>query len=162
MSLVVSLVAMVGSGMIARSIPYEKGFGAKQVAWLAHTAVIGTVLAPLSLFGGPLIIRAALYTAGVVGGLSAIAICAPSEKFLNMSGPLGIGLGVVFVSSLGSVFLPPTTVLGSGLHSMALYGGLVLFSMFLLYDTQKIIHKAETHPNYYAGREIRPYDPVNG
>lgn len=34
-------------------------------------------------------------------GLSALAMCAPSEKFLNMGGPLAIGLGVVFVSSLG-------------------------------------------------------------
>lgn len=39
-----------------------------------------------------------------VGGLSAIAISAPSEKFLNMGGPLGIGLGVVFASSLGVHF----------------------------------------------------------
>lgn len=28
-------------------------------------------------------------------------MCAPSEKFLNMGGPLAIGLGVVLVSSLG-------------------------------------------------------------
>lgn len=41
------------------------------------------------------------YTAGVVGGLSAVAICAPSEKFLSIGGPLAIGLGVVFASSLG-------------------------------------------------------------
>lgn len=44
------------------------------------------------------------YTAGVVGGLSAVAVCAPSDKFLNMGGPLAIGLGVVFVSSLGKYF----------------------------------------------------------
>ena len=31
-----------------------------------------------------------------------MAVCAPSEKFLNMGGPLAIGLGVVFASSLGT------------------------------------------------------------
>ena len=42
------------------------------------------------------------YTAGVVGGLSTIAVCAPSEKFMNMGGPLAIGFGAVFAASLGS------------------------------------------------------------
>nr|CAG4651246.1 EOG090X0BGA [Simocephalus serrulatus]SVE94440.1 EOG090X0BGA [Simocephalus serrulatus] len=55
------------------------------------------------------------------------------------------------------MFLPPTTALGAGLYSVALYGGLVLFSAFLLYDTQRIVHSAEAH-SPYAGR---PYDPVN-
>ena len=36
-------------------------------------------------------------------GLSTLAVCAPSEKFLNMGGPLAMGLGVVFMSSLGKL-----------------------------------------------------------
>ena len=47
-------------------------------------------------------VRAAWYTAGAVGGLSAIAATAPSEKFLNMGGPLALGLGLVFASSVGN------------------------------------------------------------
>ncbi|KAF4526003.1 hypothetical protein B566_EDAN000795 [Ephemera danica] len=43
----------------------------------------------------------AMYTAGVVGGLSAVACCAPSDKFLYMGGPLAIGMGVVFAASIG-------------------------------------------------------------
>jgi FtsH-binding integral membrane protein len=92
------------------------------------------------------------YTAGVVGGLSTVAATAPSEKFLNMAGPLSIGLGLVFTSSLASMFLPPTTRLGLSLYSISVYGGLVLFSAFLLYDTQKIVHNAE---------RMAQYDPVN-
>jgi len=152
-----TIAAMIGTGMVCRSIPYEPGVGAKQAAWLVHAGVMGAVVAPLTMLGGPLLVRAACYTAGVVGGLSAVAACAPSEKFLNMGGVLGAGLGVVFVASLGSAFLPPTTRLGSGLYAISMYGGLVLFSLFLLYDTQKIIKKAETHPVYAERR----FDPVN-
>lgn len=108
--------------------------------------------------GGPILLRAALYTAGIVGGLSTVAVCAPSDKFLYMGGPLAMGLGVVFVASLGSAFLPATTALGAGLYSMSLYGGLLLFGGFLLYDTQRIVRKAETHPNY----AMQKYDPING
>lgn len=57
----------------------------------------------------------------------------------------------------GSVFLPPTTVAGATMYSVAIYGGLVLFSMFLLYDTQKVIKRAEITPTY----GVQKYDPIN-
>lgn len=59
----------MGSGMLVRSIPYKEGFGSKQLAWMLHSGVVGAVIAPIALMGGPLMIRAACYTAGVVGGL---------------------------------------------------------------------------------------------
>ena len=55
------------------------------------------------------------------------------------------------------MFLPPTTAMGAGLYSISIYGGLVLFSMFLLYDTQKVIQRAEKHPVYSAQK----FDPIN-
>ena len=124
----VSIAAMIGSSMVARSIPYTPGVGAKQAAWLAHCAVVGAVIAPICLLGGPILTRAAWYTAGMVGGLSTVAVCAPSDKFLYMGGPLAMGLGVVFCASIASNFLPPTTALGAGMYSIAIYGGLVLVS----------------------------------
>jgi len=158
MAMGVTIAAMIGSSMVARSIPYQQGLGAKQAAWLVHCAVIGAVIAPLCFLGGPLLTRAAYYTAGMVGGLSTVAVCAPSDKFLYMGGPLAMGLGVVFCASLGSAFLPPTTALGAGLYSISMYGGLLLFGAFLLYDTQRIIHKAERHPVGYGAPQ---YDPIN-
>merc|ERR1712086_1106982 len=83
--------------------------------------------------------RAAWYTAGVVGGLTTVAVTAPSDKFLYMGGPLAMGFGVVFMASI------------------SLYGGLVLFSGFMLYNTQKIIHRAENHSQY----SMQKYDPIN-
>ncbi|KAH8318410.1 hypothetical protein KR074_007072, partial [Drosophila pseudoananassae] len=154
---IASLALVIGSGAVARSIDYQPGLGPKHLAWAVHCAILGAVIAPICFMGGPILTRAALYTGGIVGGLSTIAACAPSDKFLAMGGPLAIGLGVVFASSLASMWLPPTTALGAGLASMSLYGGLVLFSGFLLYDTQRMVRKAEVYPQYaYA-----PYDPIN-
>jgi len=159
MSTVGLLACLVGTGQIMMSIPYEPGFGTKQMMWLANCAMLGLVAAPIGALGGTIMIRAGWYTAGIVGGLSTVAMCAPSDKFLTWGAPLGLGLGGVFVASIGSAFLPPTSALGLGLYSISLYGGLLLFSGFLLYDTQKIIRKAESHPVAYYG--VRPYDPIN-
>ena len=60
------------------------------VTRLAHYAVMGTVLAPICFLGGPILCRAAWYTAGMVGGLSTVAVTAPSDKFLYMGGPLAM------------------------------------------------------------------------
>ncbi|XP_014369802.1 growth hormone-inducible transmembrane protein [Papilio machaon] len=157
MSIIITLGLMIGSGMVVRGMEYKPGFGPKQLAWIVHTGIMGAVIAPMCFLGGPILTRAAMYTAGVVGGLSTIALCAPSGEFLNMRAPLAMGLGAVFAASLGSMFLPPTTALGAGLYSLSLYGGLILFSGFLLYDTQAIIKRAETHPMY----GFQPYDPIN-
>lgn len=157
MSILGTFAVMIGTGVATQAIEYKPGIGAKQIAWALHCAVLGAVVAPLCLLGGPILTRAALYTSGIVGGLSTIAVCAPSDKFLYMGGPLAVGLGFVFASSLASMWLPPTTALGAGLASLSLYGGLILFSGFLLYDTQRIVRYAETYPKYTSA----PFDPVN-
>jgi len=161
MGIALSIAAIIGTGMLAQGIEYKPGFGPKQMAWLLHAGVMGAMIAPLCFLGGPILIRAAWYTAGVVGGLSTIAVCAPNDTFLYMGAPLAMGLGVVFCSSIGSMFLPPTTALGAGLYSVSIYGGLLLFSAFLLYDTQRIIAQAERYPAYPEAQGVRPYDPIN-
>lgn len=39
-AMIATCALMIGSGMVARSIPYEKGFGAKQLAWASHCAIM--------------------------------------------------------------------------------------------------------------------------
>lgn len=152
-----TFAALIGAGVLVRSVSYEHSPVAKHLSWALYAGVFGAVVAPLTLLGGPLMLRAVWCTAGVVGGLSTVAVCAPSERFLNMGGPLAVGLGLVLASTLGSMFLPPSTAVGAGLYSVSVYGGLLLFSLFLLYDTQKVIKRAETHPLYSAHK----YDPIN-
>ncbi|KAK7072289.1 hypothetical protein SK128_028033 [Halocaridina rubra] len=158
MSTVGMIAGLIATGQAMQAIPYSTGLGTKQMMWLINCGMIGLVVAPIGALGGAIAIRAGWYTAGIIGGLSTVAACAPSDKFLNWAGPLGIGLGGVIVASLGSAFLPTTTTLGLSLYSISLYGGLLLFSAFLLYDTQKVIRKAETHPHMWGGV---PYDPIN-
>ena len=64
-----SFVASVSSLLICKSMPYTEGFGAKQVAWMAFASTMGAGICPLVFLGGPLLARAAAYTAGIVGGL---------------------------------------------------------------------------------------------
>ncbi len=56
------------SGIATMMVPYSEGLGLKQFVWLGHSGLLGAILAPMSLMGGQLLIRAAWYTAGVVGG----------------------------------------------------------------------------------------------
>lgn len=151
------MIATIGSSILCMSLPYEAGLNAKHIAWVGHSALIGTLIAPLMLLGGPLVLRAAAVTGGVVGALSLTAACAPDGKFLSWGGPLAIGLGGVCMACLGTLFLPASSMVAVGLQSVVTYGGLVIFGGFMLYDTQKIIRKAETYPLYAAV----PYDPIN-
>jgi len=151
-----SMVAMIGSSMLCRSIEYQPGLNAKHMAWGVHSGVVGLVIAPLMLLGGPLIMRAATYTLGTVAALSLTAACAPDEKFLSWGGPLSLGLGGICVASLGGMFLPATSAAVPIINSLVTYGGLVVFGGFMLYDTQKIIKKAE-HATYNGTK----YDPIN-
>lgn len=153
MSLGVFFIGTIGSSMICHATPYTAAaMPLKLGSFAVFSSVMGATLAPLILMAGPIAIRAAAYTAGVVGALSLTAACAPSERYLYMSGPLAIGLGVVFVSSIGGLFVSPVSAVGAGLHAVYMYGGLVLFGGFVLYDTQRIIHGAEKN---------HTYDPVN-
>jgi FtsH-binding integral membrane protein len=159
----VTIAALVGTGHACRVAEYRPGtLSAKHALWLLHTGVMGAVIAPLCIMGGPLLLRAALYTAGIAGGLSLVAVCAPGDKFLSMGGPLAMGLGLVFISNIGAFFVPPTSALGAGLISIVMYGGLVLFGGFLLYDTQRVIKMAEaTPPPDYLYGNLTTYDPIN-
>ncbi|VDP91780.1 unnamed protein product [Echinostoma caproni] len=93
---------MAPIGMLVVSMDLEStNRSAKHLAWALFSASIGGMLMPVCLLGGPLLTRAAVYTGGIVGGLSIVAASAPSDRFLKWGGPLAIGLGVVVVSSLG-------------------------------------------------------------
>lgn len=67
------MAAIVGTGALVQAIDYDNT-GMKHLAWLAHTAVFGVFLAPLCYLGGPALIRAAWYTAGITAGFKAFQL----------------------------------------------------------------------------------------
>jgi growth hormone-inducible transmembrane protein len=51
MSILGTFALMIGSGMVAQSIPYSPGLGTKQLAWAVHSAILGAVVAPMCFIG---------------------------------------------------------------------------------------------------------------
>ena len=96
-------------------------------------------MVPLISFAGMPVVYDALFATGfTMAGLGLVAYNAPSEQFLQWGGALGMGLAGMIGLSLAGMIWP----MSPGLYNVWLYGGLLLFSLFVLYDTQKIIYHA--------------------
>lgn len=116
-------------------------------------AFVGTMsislLPMIHVYAMPVIYDALIATGVTMGALSTVAYNAPSEQFLNWGGPLSVGLGGMLGVSMLSIFYPGSPAL----TSIWLYGGLALFSAFVLYDVQKVMYRAKTQ---------HTYDPISG
>ncbi|KHJ75578.1 hypothetical protein OESDEN_24806, partial [Oesophagostomum dentatum] len=64
MGLFATLAVIIGTGMLCRSIDYDNTLF-KHCAWMLHCGAMGAVLAPMVYLGGPVLMRAAWYTAGI-------------------------------------------------------------------------------------------------
>jgi len=135
-------LASIGSLIGLHMVDEQESPMASRALWATFAAANGATLAPLGLIAGPAVTHAAVATGGLVGGLATVASTAPSDSFLWMAGPLTIGLGVVFASSLGALFFPAS----GALYNMSLYGGLSVFGGFMLYDVQSIQQRARVMP----------------
>jgi len=135
------------TSMIALQMTPHENTALRTALFTTFTAAQGLALCPLFTLGGPLLMQAAAATAAVVGSLSVVAASAPSESFLSWSGPLSLGLGIVFACSLGSLFFPGSRPL----HNVLMYGGLAVFGGFTLVDTQRVI---------VAARRSYEFDPI--
>jgi len=157
---IMAVIGFVGAQMainsLQRSLPYtSENMVTKYLLAAGLYGMIGTVLGPLMHLGGPLVTRAAMYTGALVSGLTLAAMTAPSEQYLQMSGPLMMGFCAVFAASIATAFLPPTGNLGGGVYMIAVYGGVVLFSAMMLYQTQSIVQQCERIPYHMH------YDPIS-
>jgi FtsH-binding integral membrane protein len=101
--------------------------------------------------------RAGLYTVGMMGSLAFVGATAKQEKYLYLGGPLLAGVAIVALSGLAPMVVPATaarTLMWS--ENIWLYGGLVVFGGFTLYDVQKVLHHARQ-----AEAGVIRKDPVN-
>lgn len=147
------IVSLTLLNNVLSSQPYTPGtVGTNHLAWLSICSVVAVMVAPMSAHGGPLLLRAALHTGAMLGGLAAVTFCAPSDKFLWLGGPLAMGFGVMICASL----MPGTSSMAFS-HIMRTYGGLALFGGFLLYSNSRLVHSAEQHPTHPGAP---PFDPI--
>ncbi|KAG6919043.1 hypothetical protein DXG01_009753 [Tephrocybe rancida] len=134
----VSLAGSIGSMMGVFYTPPERSVQ-KHLFWLAFNGFQAATLSPLFFLNPALLSRAALYTCGVVGSISYVGATATNDKYLNWGGPLLAGVTVVALSSLAPMALPLGMRGLAITEAISLYGGLAVFSGFVLYDTQKIL-----------------------
>jgi len=157
-----AMALCMGSGIaVQMTPPPAKGqLGLKHALWCGHSVLMGTLIFPAVMMFGPIASQAALYTAGVLGGLSAIAITAPSDKFLYGGGVLGMGFATLFVTNIASMFAP--AVAQPFMVNIVAYGGVILFSGFILHYTQGLVNRAKAIPPDSDVAGVRPnFDPVN-
>ncbi|KAH0597631.1 hypothetical protein MHUMG1_05011 [Metarhizium humberi] len=151
--LALSFATMIGT----RSISPDN-YVPKYALWTAFNATQAAFVAPLLAFVPvPLLARAGLYTAAMMGALSIVGATAKQEKYLYIGGPLLAGAAIVAVSGFAPLLIPATAVRTLAFtENIWLYGGLAVFGGFTLYDVQKVLYHARM-----AQAGLMKRDPVN-
>eukprot|EP00727_Mastigamoeba_balamuthi_P011528 m51a1_g6999 hypothetical protein (250) ;mRNA; r:198833-199735 len=102
--------------------------GAGLTPFLAAVAGVDPVLVPLGLAGA----------LAVFACFSVSALLSPRRSALYLGGVLGTALVGLVLVGLANVF-----VRSAALYAVQLYGGLVVFSFFVAFDTQLMIERAD-------------------
>ncbi|CCG82285.1 Bax Inhibitor family protein [Taphrina deformans PYCC 5710] len=115
----------------------------KHTFWGGFQLMQAATLAPLFFMNPAILARAGLYTVGIVGSLSYIGATAKTDKYLYLGGPLLAGVTVVALAGLAPMVLPARIAARAlaPLEAISLYGGLAVFSGFVLYDTTAILKR---------------------
>ncbi|KAM6498582.1 Inhibitor of apoptosis-promoting Bax1 domain containing protein [Amanita muscaria] len=151
----VGLAGSIGAMMGTYFTPPENKIQ-KHAFWLAFNMCQAATLSPLFFLSPAILSRAALYTVGAVGAIAYVGATATNDKYLYLGGPLLAGVTVVALSSLAPMVLP-MGIRGLAIsEAISLYGGLAVFSGFVLYDTQKILQHARM-----AEHGQMKADPIN-
>ena len=143
------LALSIGSLIGTQMIDYNRNFVLKNLMYGAFVGTMSASLLPLiHMYSMPVIYDALIASSAVTGSLGLVAYNSPSQQFLNWGGPLSLGLGGLLGVSLLQILYPHSRAL----YSISLYGGLGLFSLFMMYHTGKMMDNAKTKG---------AYDPIN-
>eukprot|EP01083_Nonionella_stella_P085000 235389_1 len=147
-----SLISSIALLLATRFTNYHTRPILKHVLWIAMHVHEGAFLSVLGFIGGPIIIKAAVYTAAILGGISLISASASDEKVLKLGAFLGVGLGLLMgMSAVQMVY--PSIGHSNAFQNVNIYGGLLIFGLQMAYDTKKVLIKA---------KELnKAYDPIN-
>ena len=108
------------------------------------TFLSGFTLAPilaLTLATDPNILVNALLSTGVAVGAISLYAMNTTRDFSGMSKYLFVALIVVIVASVANIFIQ-----SSMFHLMISIGSGILFSFYLIYDTQNVVNNNFDHP----------------
>ena len=75
--------------------------------------------------------------------MTALSMMAKPGAMLRWGVPLGGGMLMLMAVGVGGMFVPVTSAWYPLLHNVMLYGGLALFTLYIAYDTQKMIDEYE-------------------
>lgn len=132
MSPIAMLIASMGCLLGTYYYDYYNSWALKNAFFTAFLGSMSVSLLPLiHIYATPVIFDALMATSFTVGALGSVAYMAPSEQFLNWGGPLCLGMGGLMGISMLQILYPQS----SALYNLWLYGGLGLFSAYLMYDT---------------------------
>lgn len=136
--------ATIGAMYAVRAIDPNNAL-LKHAAFVGFNGIMGASLCTLGFFAPVnILVRAGLYSLGIVGGLSVVAMNAKEERFLMWGGALSSALLVLVIASFGRMFLPARFIRTSNaLDNLWLYGGLAVFGGLMLYDTQRVMRNAK-------------------
>eukprot|EP01128_Nolandella_sp_AFSM9_P002617 TRINITY_DN12996_c0_g1_i1.p1 TRINITY_DN12996_c0_g1~~TRINITY_DN12996_c0_g1_i1.p1 ORF type:complete len:348 (+),score=93.41 TRINITY_DN12996_c0_g1_i1:80-1045(+) len=141
-----AVVGMIGSlvGVLGVAFTDKSKVTLRQNLFLGTAGLMGLSLGPLLAASAPgVIFSAALGTTAIFGGFTLAALRAKRKAMLMMGGPLLGGLLLVLFAGLGGMLLPFLGVTNpavlAALYNINLYGGLAIFSLFISYDTQRMI-----------------------
>lgn len=134
-------ITAVGVGLIAAAylIPKERSF----LKWGAvglFAVYQGLILSPMVLLNAGAFAAAGAATVAVVGGLGALALHLETQ-FERFEKIMLVALGGIALASLGAVFLSGAA--GAFASKLSYIGGFALFGAYVIYDTQKLRHRAE-------------------
>jgi FtsH-binding integral membrane protein len=99
---------------------------------------LGPLLSLAAFIDPALIVTALLGTVAVFACFTAAAVVAKRRAYLYLGGILGSAVSLMFVLSLMNMFFRSVNF-----YMVELYGGLLIFSGYVVFDTQLILEKAE-------------------
>jgi FtsH-binding integral membrane protein len=97
-------------------------------------AILGPLLALVGTVAPGVPMQAAMLTTAVFGGLT-LYVFQSKKDFSFLGGMLFVGLIALIITGILLIFFAP-----SALYLLYCFGGVILFSGFVLYDTSQIMH----------------------
>lgn len=152
----ISLLTMIGTfGLIFAILgssaegPTDRRLGMLALFGFLIGVSSGPLIALAAMIDSSLIFVALLGATVIFGSFSAAALFAEKRSYLYLGGALGSSLSFMLMMSFVNMFFGSLAIANA-----QLYFGFVIFAVFVLYDTQKIVTKAEAGDRDYIAHAL--------